>query len=373
MYRAARGHVARALHDARAMRKASLILLAIVACDGRPSESPAPDAPVAAAPDAPVVAAPDAPVAAAPDAAAATAPDAAAGDAPPTQAAECTQYPVPWVSPPPSAPTEAVVELATISPGAQLTWDDHVNTLNRVVGLDAPLPDCVAGVDASDQVRAFVAAHPALFQIDVSEWERAPRLDCSLVTAAAQGFVIRRPRIAGHLENGSQDVFTYFLVRAGGTVEISEVRGYYLPTARAGVADTMTACNRLTQQTAEATARATTLSATVLDACQTVRRLTYHVQPNDHVVLDPVDAWYWVQDYYRDGTEALIGVRTLRVTVNPLNYTADLLASNARCPVPGGAAGEFAVAFDFFYDAFGDGVADPGLPNLDCFPCDLPK
>jgi hypothetical protein len=349
------------------MRKATfpVIVLVIAACgEGDPAQPKVDAPPITVASDAgarvDARAVPDAPA------------DAGAGDAPPV-VAECTQYPVPWVPAPATAHAAAAAELATIAPGALLSWDDHVNTLNRVVGLDARLPGCVDGADANEQVRALIAAHPALFQIDVSEWDPAPRLDCSRVTEAAQGIVVRRPRIAGHSEYALQDVFTYFLVRAGGAVEISEVRGYYLPQARGGVGDTMAACNRLTQQAAEATARATSLSAAVLDGCQTVRTLTYRVQANDSVVLDPSDAWYWIQDYYLDGTEALLGVRTLRVTVNPLNYTADLLASNARCPVPGGSDDQFTIAFDFFYDAFGDGVANPGLPNLDCFPCDLPK
>lgn len=68
------------------------------------------------------------------------------------------------------------------------------------------------------------------------------------------------------------------------------------------------------------------------------------------------------------GQVLLTGQRTLRVIVNPVNYTPELLSSSARCPVLGGGSNEFSVGFDIEFDVY-TGEINSIKAGLDCFVC----
>jgi hypothetical protein len=334
------------------MRRALSFLVVLAACTG--GDPAKPDAPVAT-PDAPVTI--DATIVDVPEMPA----DAAVSDAAPL--ARCPAYPLPWLISPQGTQAAAAADLASISPGATLTWNDPVDTLQSIAGMDAMLPGCADGEDVNAQVMAFLAAHPALFQIDVTEWGVPLPLDCSLITEDVQTFSMGRTRVASHPLN--QDLFTYNLKRVGGVVEITGVYAIYLATPYAGVDDQMTACNTLTAEGAASTARSTPLPAVVLDQCVATGNLTYQIHDNDTLTFARAENWGWDAS---TGQVLLSATRTLRVTVNPLNYTADLLASTARCPVTDPDSEDFTVGFDITFDAFTGEILFI-LAGLDCVVC----
>lgn len=159
--------------------------------------------------------------------------------------ASCAQYPIPW-QPPAGSQAAAQSEISTMSPGAALTWSPGEGTLSSVIQLDAPLTGCSDGQDVNAQVAGVLAAHPALFQLDVSEWQLPAFYDCARVL--------------------------------------------------------------------------------------------------------------------------LTGERTLRVIVNPANYSAALLSSDARCPVSDGDGSQFTVGFDLVLDVHTGAILSV-KPGLDCTVC----
>jgi hypothetical protein len=62
----------------------------------------------------------------------------------------------------------------------------------------------------------------------------------------------------------------------------------------------------------------------------------------------------------------LTATRTVRVTIAASNYTPDLLASDALCPVP--RSEEFTIGFDVTIDAHTGEIVFI-KPGLDCFVC----
>jgi hypothetical protein len=277
--------------------------------------------------------------------------------------ADCPHYPVSWSPAATIGEAAAAAELAELAPRAVLGWSPTRNTPSSIAPLDLPLPGCTDGVDAHTQLRAFLAAHSTLFQVDVAEWRTPASFDCKLVGPDPQVLQMGRARIADHPSH--EDELAFSLRRVDGVVTLVRFSGSYLPAAAAGLDGTLDACSRLTEPQAQATARMTALPAVVLDDCITSRgRFDYQMKPNDSASLEPDDVWFWVED----AETQLVGARTLRVTVHPDNYTADLMASNARCPVPGGDATSFTIGFRIVFDVY-DGHVLFVHPGLDCITC----
>jgi hypothetical protein len=223
-------------------------------------------------------------------------------------------------------------------------WDSHTGTLAAVENLALPLPGCVAGVDSRAQIRTLLSAHPVLFQLDVSEWDRGPVFDCGLIDDRVHDFHMLRNRMAGHVTH--QDVFAWQLRRVNGVVTLLAIFAEYLPVADPIVDDQLGACNLLTAQRAQEIIRATPLP-TPLFTPQGLPRglLLYQAQPNDHYVLDASARWHW-EDPLSDGHEVVFGERGVRVTIDPANYTADLVNSGARCPNTDDVVLQYYVIFD---------------------------
>ena len=55
-------------------------------------------------------------------------------------------------------------------PGAEFVWNDDTGALKRAGNLNIPLPQCKGDVLALSLIGEIVDEHPALFQIDRSEW-----------------------------------------------------------------------------------------------------------------------------------------------------------------------------------------------------------
>lgn len=275
-----------------------------------------------------------------------------------TNATRCTQYPIPWR---PADGTEAAAqsELASMSPGASMTWNADTGTLTSVLQLAMPLRGCTDGQDVGAQVFDALAAHPALFQLDPSEWRMPEPFDCKYVDDATLNS--GRLRLAGRPV--AEDVFAYSLKRIDGVVHLTWVAGTYLPVVGAAMGDTMAACNSLTESAATATARTTPLTATVYAQCQRTGTVSYTPKANDAFGLSADEAWTWEQS---TGQVLLTDQRTLRVVVDPANYTPELISSDARCPVGDGDA--FDIGFDIVFDGHTGAILSV-KPGLDCVVC----
>lgn len=274
-------------------------------------------------------------------------------------AATCGQYPI-AVRPSDGAQAAARSDLAAMSPGASMTWNASTGTLSTVVQLATPLPGCSDGHDVHAEVLHALTAHPALFQIDASEWSAPPPYDCRFL-GDDELMSVGRARLAARPV--ARDVLGYTVKRIDGTVHLTAVSGTYLPVVGGAVGDTMAACNTLTASAATATARATALHASVYSQCQRTGTVAYTPRANDGFSFAPAERWSWDDG----GNQVLLtGQRTLRVTVNPANYTPELLASAARCPTPDGNA--FTVGFDITFDVHSGAILDV-KPGLDCNVC----
>lgn len=274
--------------------------------------------------------------------------------------ASCAQYPVPW-QPAAGAQAAAQSELSTISPGATMTWSAAEGTLAGVSQLDVPLTGCSDGQDVNAQVASVLAAHPALFELDLSEWQLPPFYDCKFVDDATLN--MPRRQLAG--QPVAQDVFAYWLRRVNGVVTLTAVNGTYLPVLDAATGDTMAACTTLTQSAAVTRARSTQLTATTYAQCSRTGSVRYTPRSNDSFSFLGDATWSWQEDSSR---VLLTGQRTLRVIVNPANYTSALLSSDARCPAPDGDGSQYTVGFDIVFDVHTGAVLSV-KPGLDCIVC----
>lgn len=275
-------------------------------------------------------------------------------------APSCEQYPIPW-RPVDGAQSAAQADLASLSPGANMTWNSNTGTLGTVFPLAIKLPSCSDGQDAIAQVFGVLAAHPALFQLDLSEWRRPEPFDCKYLgdnTTLNMG----RSHLAGRPI--SQDVFAYSLKRTADGVQLSFVNGTYLPVVGEAMGDSMAACSTLTSSVAIATARKAALNAGVFSQCRRTGAISYTPKANDTFSLSE-GAWSWQEDA---GQVLVTGERTLRVVINPANYTPELISSDARCPVAGGNANEFTIGFDVTFDV-NTGAIINVKPGLDCVVC----
>jgi hypothetical protein len=283
-----------------------------------------------------------------------------AGSREATAAPSCERYPIPW-RPPAGARASAQSELARLSPGASMTWNANTGTLTSASSLAVPLPSCTDGQDVIAQVYDVLAGHPALFQLDMSEWRKSEPFDCKYV-GNDELLNMGRVRLAGRPV--AQDVFAYSLKRINGVIHLTAVNGTYLPMVDAAMGETMVACNSLTESAATATARSTQLRATVLSNCSRTGTVMYMPHANDTFQLSPDEAWSWEE---ASAQALLTGQRTLRVIVNPANYTRDLMSSDARCPAEGDD-NAFTVGFDIAFDVHTGAILSV-KPGLDCFVC----
>lgn len=285
--------------------------------------------------------------------------EASAATATSAATASCTQYPIPW-QPPAGAQAAAQSELAAMAPGATMTWNASEGTLGSVVQLDTPLTGCSAGQDVNAQVAGVLAAHPALFQLDVSEWRMPPFYDCQFVDSALLS--MPRQRLAGQAE--AKDVFAYWVSRVDGVVRLTGVNGTYLPVLDAATGNRMAACNTLTQASAVRRAQSTQLTATTYAQCSRTGTVRYTPRANDTLAFLGDATWSWDDA----GEVQLTGQRTLRVIVNPANYSSALLSSDARCPTPDGDGSQFTVGFDIVFDVHTGAILSV-KPGLDCTVC----
>ena len=273
--------------------------------------------------------------------------------------ASCSQYPILW-RPADGAQSAATSDLAAMSPGATMTWDHNTGTLTAVSQLAVPLDHCSDGQDVNTQVASVVSAHPALFQIDLAEWQSLAPYDCKYVNDEI--LTMPRQRLAGRPV--ARDIFAYWVRRVNGVVQLSAVNGVYLPVIGAGTGDSMAACNTLTESAAATRARATQVTATVYSQCNRTGTVKYTPQSSDAISFLTDATWTWQEG---SGQVELTGERTLRVIVDPANYNAELLSSDARCPAADNPS-QFTIGFDIVFDVHTGAIVSV-KPGLDCTVC----
>lgn len=271
----------------------------------------------------------------------------------------CARYPIPW-QPAAASRAAAQSELSSVSPGASMAWDANTGTLTSALPLALPLPGCTDGQDVGAQVFAALAAHPRLFQLDLSEWRTPEPYDCKYL-GDNEILSIGRRQVAGRPVSG--DVFGYSLKRVNGTVQLAGVNGTYVPVIDTAMGDAMAACNTLTAEAAQTTARSTPLQATVYSQCRRTGTMAYTPKANDRFELAPQEAWTWQEG---TGETLFTGERTLRITVDPANYTPELTSSAARCPAADGDGST--IGFDVTFDVQTGAIINV-KPGLDCVVC----
>jgi len=113
-----------------------------------------------------------------------------------------------------------------------------------------------------------------------------------------------------------------------------------------------------------AIARDRQLTAGVYSQCNRTGTVTYTPHANDTFSFASDPTWTWQEG---SGQVELTGQRTLRVVVNPENYNASLLSSDARCPVADDSS-QFTVGFDIVFDVHSGEVLSV-KPGIDCTVC----
>ncbi len=275
-------------------------------------------------------------------------------------APDCRPYPL-AVSV--GAPQEAAAraELATLSPGATMTWSAVRNTPANIFGAAFEL-ECEPGKNARELWLAFAGAHPALFRIDPSEWQSAPA-PCESVPAAAEWVNTTRATYAGLPARA--DTLAWRWRSTGKRVVVEAVAGSWLPPAEYNDRLALSRCADLDVAAAEKTARSTRLAYRTFDFCTPTGDFTY--------VAAPADA-------FEGGKSALLEVSELsgkvlvrkvsdtRLVLAPSSYTAALLASDANCPLSGGAPH---VGFELRFDAVTGELLEQ-KPGIGCIVCLAP-
>lgn len=275
----------------------------------------------------------------------------------------CAAYPVPWVADT-EAESAARAELAGLDGDGSLTWAADRGT-PQSVSLDVPLR-CVGRADVVAAVRGFLAEHPKLFHFDDHDWRAASPFECRRLGAEPTSFTLARAQIGEHQVR--KDILSFDVTRVRGKVRLVGVQGFYLPggseASAAGVDEQLAACAAQTPEAIEGVVRATSLGAIVYDQCVRQGTISYQPRPNDVVTVDQVE-WDWADG---SGETQLFGTRRVRVTLDPANYTPELLSSSARCLVLDVTSEDFTVGFDVFVDV-NTGEVQFVVAGLDCIVC----
>ena len=252
--------------------------------------------------------------------------------------ATCDAYPIEWQPLPDSqARAQGALDLLAAEVGSHpvLQWSAPRGTFTAVYGLSYPLAACSAATDGleiaprvEDEAWALFARAPDLFPLRRSEWEDVVSVRCRDIDANTVTFLTRRRTLDGEPE--TQDVFLYFVRRVDGVVRLESVLADYLPLAPTPIAASLHACGSLDPRAAEDTARRTGYQYNVFDTCYPVGRGIYSPRRNDAFILEPDTWWEWREE---PGKQAVLLEKRQhgRLTVDPSNWTSDLVNSDAFC------------------------------------------
>lgn len=230
----------------------------------------------------------------------------------------------------PNAQAAAQAEPATLGNAATLTWADTRNTLQSISGLVVQLPDCTGTTNAFDLLFAHLAAHPALYQIDPTEWTGNVAQCSDILANGFHPLTIRRAKFGPYtIQN---DVFTAVADVQNGVVILRNFSGTYIPKPSADVLTALSTCPDLSQDVIARHIFTTPFlyqayQPSPAPACTVEGDHTYTLQAADAVTYDPAVTLNWTEDtqitFQRQAT-ATIKVATA-------DYTDQLVNSSANC------------------------------------------
>jgi hypothetical protein len=282
----------------------------------------------------------------------------------------CLPYPVEWL-PAPGAQARAQQQLDELATQAGSTptmvWSQPRGTSTAIWGLFYPLAGCPATSTAADSLIeprvedaawALFERAPALFQFHRDEWQVLNSTRCSAITdQQAQTIALQRRTLAAQTER--QDMVLITVLRIGGAVKLTSLTSDYLPPATGPIDATMHSCPELTPETAEFIARDATYSYLVYDTCFPVGSGVYRPQANDTFTLDTKNQWKW--DDAPSGDRTLLRkYQTGILTVNPKNWTRELINSDAYCGT--------SIGWVITFNAVTGEIVET-KPGIDCIVC----
>ena len=260
---------------------------------------------------------------------------------------DCDPYPI-LLEPSPAAQAAAEAELAIVSPGASITWNPEPGTFQTLGGLDVDLQGCSGTQNVFAALMPILANHPALFQLDLSEWVPSIARACGDVDSSSVDVRLNRASLGGQSVVG--DFLTFNAVSNGqGQVSLASVFGSYLPVASTELASEMGACQSIDETAARGIALANSYEYLVFNQCAPMSMGTYVPNALDTVEIDTEVLWTW------DEVPSMGGVRLQatiagRLIIHPANITPDLIQSDTNCPVPGSAT-ERIFGYELSFDA----------------------
>jgi hypothetical protein len=229
-----------------------------------------------------------------------------------------------------NAKTAAQAELTTLAPTADMTWADVRNTLQSINGLVVELPACTGANNAFDYLSSTLSAHPALFQIDPSEWTFG-NVSCSdVLSSGFHPLTIRRNKYGSYPI--ANDVFTAVADVQNGVVILRNFSGTYIPKPSQAVLDGLAACPDLSQDIIRRHIFETPFvyqayQASPAPACTVEGNHTYALQSADAVTYDTSPQFDWTEDaeitFHRQATATVV--------VSTGDYTPVLVNSSANC------------------------------------------
>lgn len=273
-------------------------------------------------------------------------------------------YPLQW-TPAPDAEARARGALAVFAPEATMSWAAARGTLASVTGLRVPLRGCTRGVDLWDALWRVAEREPEVFQLAREEWERQPPADCGAVREGGEWYSLRRTSVGG--QPVQVDVFAFRVARTAEGPTVTAVAGTYLGRAGEVFAQAMASCRAFDRAAAEAEVMASRFAYSVFDYCAPVGSGEYAANAwLDAVTFAEQDVWAWSEA--GDGSPpAFVRRRAARYVVNPVNYTPELLQSDANCPA--GATGpDRTVGWTLALDGVSSRLVE-STPGIGCVVC----
>jgi len=234
------------------------------------------------------------------------------------------------IAPDPTAEANATAALATLAPGATLTWAPVRNTLQSINDITIELPTCTGDANAFDFLFATLSASPALFQIDPAEWSSSVEPCSDILANGFHTLIIRRKAYGPYpVEN---DVFSAVADVRNGVAILRNFSGTYIPTPSAATLAALQHCpdfpaNKLHDVLLATPFQYTEFAPPPSAACQITGTGQYTASATDELVVDPARILQWTET--TDITLLRQGSATL--TVAPANYGSMLEQSSANC------------------------------------------
>jgi hypothetical protein len=288
--------------------------------------------------------------------------DASSHDAPDvsSDAGPPCEVPIVWTA---DTTTEAaaLAALADLSSTARPTWNDARGTFETIFEIDVPLA-CPDGAEVWDTLLPFVDSHPALLQIDRTEWLPPSSFPCHVVSSTNDYARMDRrylgPGTVAH------DFVSFAIRRADGGIVLRAIIANYLPVVPASVAEPMSRCGGLTAERARASVMRDTFPYSTFMRCVPTGGGSYTSGPLDSITLDP-PRWAWTERADGTGVE-MTSEQPGTLIIDRSYWTPALEASDVNCPDESGDVRVY--GFRLIFDT-STGAILSKQPGVGCIVC----